>query len=82
MTCREFVSRLGNYVDGDLAARKRTECVKHATACPDCAAYLQSYQATVRVARKAYEDLEQPSAEPIARVIDRLFRHPLSCQRM
>lgn len=53
MRCREFIRRLGDYVDGDLDPLQRAHCVLHLTQCADCAAYMQGYRLTIQAAHSS-----------------------------
>jgi len=75
MQCREFVERLDDYLNGELAAPILGEYDEHAVGCADCSAYLQSYQITTTAIRKLIQ-YGEPSAGQIAslnrRILDRL----------
>jgi anti-sigma factor RsiW len=60
MTCRELVNFLGAYLDGELSERVRRRFDEHLAACTECSAYLETYRATVRLARGAFRDLDGP----------------------
>ena len=53
MTCRELAEFLDDYLDGSLAPETRATFDTHIGECPECAAYLQSYAATIRLVRSA-----------------------------
>jgi anti-sigma factor RsiW len=78
MTCRELVGFLGAYLDGDLAADTRAHFAEHLAECPECAAYLETYRATVRLARNAFQD---PDAPVPPEVPDDLVRAILAARR-
>ena len=63
MTCREFVAFLMAYLDEDLPDAEHAEFGRHIDRCPDCVAYLRSYEETVRLGRVACEDPEGPVPE-------------------
>ena len=52
MTCRELSEFLMQYVSGELSAAQRTVFEAHLASCPECLAYVQSYEATVRLAQR------------------------------
>jgi anti-sigma factor RsiW len=60
VTCREFVEFLAHYLAGELPPASLAEFELHLTDCPDCALYLKSYEATVRLGKEAFADLEAP----------------------
>jgi anti-sigma factor RsiW len=74
MTCQEFISRLGDYIDGGMSSGKREQSNNHLAVCRDCAAYLATYRATIRAARWAYDDGGQPSSAQTLQLIDRIMR--------
>ena len=60
MTCRELVDFLGAYLDGELSADVRGQFEEHLAACPECTAYVATYRDTVKLAKRAFEDLDAP----------------------
>jgi anti-sigma factor RsiW len=68
LTCRELTDFLPDYVAGELGADERAIFQRHLADCPDCAAYLRSYEATIRLARDAYADEPVPASVPDALV--------------
>lgn len=58
LTCREFTDFLMEYLSGELSGRERTEFEWHRADCPDCAAYLKSYEATVKLGKASFPDLD------------------------
>ena len=54
MTCREFVEFLMDYLDGLLSEPERRSFDEHLGECPDCVAYLETYQTAIRLGREAY----------------------------
>jgi anti-sigma factor RsiW len=55
MTCRELTGWLADYVSGELPAEERRSVDEHFAGCPDCAAYLETYEATVRLGKLALQ---------------------------
>ncbi len=51
MTCREFIDFLMDYLTGELPAEQRACFEEHLGECPDCVAYLRSYEATIRIGK-------------------------------
>lgn len=49
MTCQEIAEFLMDYLNGELPDGNRVVFEQHLGECPDCVAYLQSYQATVKL---------------------------------
>ena len=55
MTCRELVEFLMDYLDGVLPEPERSCFEEHLGECPDCVAYLASYQEAIRLGKDACE---------------------------
>jgi anti-sigma factor RsiW len=60
MTCRELNGFLDDYLDGSLAPQTRVTFDAHIGKCPECAAYLESYAATIRLAKAAAVESDRP----------------------
>jgi anti-sigma factor RsiW len=56
MTCREVIDFLMEYLVGELAASERVEFERHLADCPDCSAYLQSYDETIKLGKVVFAD--------------------------
>jgi anti-sigma factor (TIGR02949 family) len=71
-TCRETLEFLRAYVDGDLPDDERTVFERHLEACPPCVNYLDSYRATIALAREACEvdDVPRPPDELVRAILD------------
>jgi anti-sigma factor RsiW len=54
MTCRELVDFLIDYTSGQLPADQRARFEEHLRDCPDCIAYLKSYEDTVKLGKDAF----------------------------
>ena len=59
-TCREVIEFLAAYVDGELSEDVRFRFDAHVAACPACSAYLESYEATVKLAKAALSGSDDP----------------------
>ena len=53
MTCKELVEFLMDYLDGLLCEPERRRFEEHLGECPDCVAYLATYQEAVRLGKEA-----------------------------
>jgi anti-sigma factor RsiW len=53
MTCRKLVEFLMDYLDGHLSESERRCFEEHLGECPDCVAYLATYQETIRLSKEA-----------------------------
>jgi anti-sigma factor RsiW len=60
LTCRELIGFLDDYRDQRLPAGDVERFEWHLARCPDCVAYLASYDRTLQLARLA----EAPEASP------------------
>ncbi len=47
LSCRELVRFLNDYLDGELPPGRSAVFDRHLSICPDCRAYLHSYQQTM-----------------------------------
>jgi anti-sigma factor RsiW len=54
MTCRELVEFLEAYVSAGLAGDVRARFDAHLAECPDCVAYVRTYEQTIRLGRDAF----------------------------
>jgi anti-sigma factor RsiW len=54
MTCQEAIDFVLSYLDGELTPAVRAEFDRHLAICESCAAYLDSYQKTVRMEQAAF----------------------------
>jgi anti-sigma factor RsiW len=78
LTCRELVDFLMAWLEGDLPPRQRAAFDAHLAVCEDCVAYLRSYEATLRLERRA---LEAPEAQVPDEVPERLVAAILAARR-
>jgi anti-sigma factor RsiW len=53
MTCQELVEFLMDYLDGLLSEAQRQGFEEHLGECPDCVAYLTTYQQAIRLGKEA-----------------------------
>lgn len=58
LSCQEVHAFLLEYVEGELIEARRREFERHLLRCRSCAAYLESYRATVELARAAHREVE------------------------
>jgi len=65
MTCREFIDFLMEYLSGELSARERAEFERHLADCPDCSAYLRSYEETIKLGKAAFADPDAPVPQDV-----------------
>lgn len=60
MTCREVIDFLMEYLSGELSASERVEFEQHLADCPDCTAYLRSYEETIKLGKAVFADPDAP----------------------
>ena len=65
MTCREVIDFLLEYRSGELSASERAEFEQHLVECPDCAAYLKSYEETIKLGKAVFADPEAPVPQDV-----------------
>ena len=56
MTCREFADFIADYLSNELPAKVRTAFDDHLRVCSNCQKYLTSYEETVKLGKRAFED--------------------------
>jgi anti-sigma factor RsiW len=71
MTCREFIDFLAEYFSGELSANEHSEFELHLAGCPECCAYLKSYEETTQLGKAAFIN---PDAPVPPRVPERLVQ--------
>jgi anti-sigma factor RsiW len=64
LTCQRVSDFLMAYLDRELDAETHARFEAHLAECEECVRYLRDYQATVRLARKAYADLDERDRVP------------------
>jgi predicted anti-sigma-YlaC factor YlaD len=56
VTCRELADFLADYLSGELPAEARATFEHHLGLCANCRNYLTSYDETVKLGRRAFDD--------------------------
>jgi anti-sigma factor RsiW len=66
VTCREFADFMADYLSGDLPADSRSTFEHHLGLCANCRNYLTSYEETVKLGKRAFEndDAHVPATVP------------------
>lgn len=66
LTCREFIESLIDYYSGELDPRQYEHYEAHLLWCRNCAVYLSTYEATVRLSKGVlrYSDEAEPAPIP------------------
>lgn len=78
MTCREFADFMMDYQSGGLSSEVRGQFEYHLIVCANCRKYLASYQETVKLGKRAFEN---EAAELPAEVPEGLVKAILSARR-
>ena len=56
MTCREFADFMMDYLSGDMPSESRALFEHHLSLCVNCRKYLTSYEETVKLGKRAFDD--------------------------
>jgi anti-sigma factor RsiW len=56
VTCREFADFIGDYLSGELDASVFARFEQHLQVCVNCRRYLRSYEETVKLGKRAFDD--------------------------
>jgi anti-sigma factor RsiW len=66
LTCREFADFMMDYLSDELSTESRAAFEYHLSLCINCRRYLASYRETVRLGKRAFEDVDAdvPSQVP------------------
>jgi anti-sigma factor RsiW len=67
LTCRDVVEFLSDYLTCELDAAARTAFDEHLAECDECVAYIRGYERTVRLARTAFDKLDEPVEQQVPR---------------
>jgi anti-sigma factor RsiW len=78
MTCRDLVEFLMDYLSGELPTSQRMAFDEHLGECPECVAYLKSYEETVQLGKDV---LKQPDKPVPDEVPEELVRAILAARR-
>ena len=56
VTCREFADFILDYLSGELPPESRAEFEYHLSLCVNCQKYLTSYEESVKLGKRAFDD--------------------------
>ena len=56
MTCREFADFIMDYLSGEMPPASRAQFEYHLSVCSNCRTYLTSYEESVKLGRRAFDD--------------------------
>ena len=65
VTCREFADFIMDYLAGELPPESRAEFNNHLSVCPNCQKYLASYEETVKLGKRAFDDEDSTLPEDV-----------------
>ena len=65
MTCREVTDSLADLLAGEVPRAHHLQIKRHLLGCRCCAAYRQTYLATVRLEREAFQDPDSADADSL-----------------
>lgn len=65
ISCREFENFILAYLEGELPARQLRTFELHIRICRECRDYLAAYRLSTELARRAFEDPDQPLPEDV-----------------
>ena len=75
INCRQAVSLIGDYLEGQLSRRDRRRLEAHLDACDACSAYLEQMRVTIAVTgRVEPEDLSPAALDALLDVFDNFQR--------
>jgi anti-sigma factor RsiW len=60
MTCREFIEFLAEYFSRKLSVDEHREFELHLDDCPECRAYLKSYEESIKLGKAAFINPNAP----------------------
>ncbi len=56
MTCRELADFMMDYLSGELSSESRAGFDHHLSLCANCRKYLTSYEETVKLGKRVFDD--------------------------
>ena len=75
INCRQAVSLIGDYLEGQLSRRDRRRLESHLAACDACSAYLEQMRVTITLTgRVEPEDLSPAALDALLEVFDNFQR--------
>jgi anti-sigma factor RsiW len=78
VTCREFADFMMEYLSDELSAGSRDLFEKHLRICVNCQNYLRSYEESMTLGKRAFED---PAAPLSREVPEELVKAILAARR-
>jgi anti-sigma factor RsiW len=65
MTCRDVIEFLMEYRSGTLPGDQRAAFEEHLERCPECVAYMKSYDEAVRLGKGAHRQLDDRVSDDV-----------------
>jgi anti-sigma factor RsiW len=65
VTCREFADFMADYLSGDLAIDLLGQFERHLSLCSNCRAYLTSYEESLKLGQRAFDDQDAPLPDDV-----------------
>ena len=65
MTCQEVADFLMDYLNGELSQTQRAVFENHLGICPECVAYLHSYEITIKASKTACDHVHDQDANEV-----------------
>ena len=65
VTCREFADFMMDYLSDELPAESRAEFEYHLSVCGNCRKYLASYEESVKLGKRAFDDEDSTLPEDV-----------------
>ena len=65
MTCREFADFMMDYLSDELSSESRAAFEYHLSSCTNCRRSLASYRETIKLGKRAFEDLDADVASQV-----------------
>jgi anti-sigma factor RsiW len=56
MTCRELIDSIAGYLSEELSDADRAAFAAHLEECPECVAYLKSYEDTIALTKAVFDE--------------------------
>jgi anti-sigma factor (TIGR02949 family) len=62
ITCDQFKSQLDSFLDGELTIDDASQVKQHLKSCPNCCLEFKSYDKSVKLMRKIFDDTDPPDS--------------------
>jgi anti-sigma factor RsiW len=62
ITCDQFKSRIDSFLDGELTLKELSLVKQHMKSCRSCCLEFRSYDKSVRIMRKIFDDTDPPDS--------------------